>query len=83
MHEVHLDEISHVRLAARWLTKVTGSERDVDAYAEHVPYPLSAARAKGRRFDVAARKRAGLSDDFIEYVRNARPYRKSDSGTAR
>ncbi len=32
----------------------------------------NAARAKGRRFDVASRKSAGLSDRFIEHVRKAR-----------
>ena len=34
--------------------------------------PLSLARAKARRFDAAARRRAGLGEDFIEAVRSAR-----------
>jgi hypothetical protein len=33
---------------------------------------LAAARAKGRRFEAAARRRAGLSEDFIAFVRDAR-----------
>ncbi len=99
MHQVHKDEIGHVRLAARWLVKVAAGEsddpdtpdppdppdapddprdprdpRDVDLYAKYVPFPLSAARAKGRRFDVAARRRAGLSEAFIDYVRRSKPY---------
>jgi hypothetical protein len=45
---------------------------DVEAYTEAVPFPLSAARAKGKRFDVPARRRAGLSPDFIDHVRRAR-----------
>jgi uncharacterized ferritin-like protein (DUF455 family) len=55
-----------------------GDEVDVSAdlarYLEHVPFPLSAARAKGRRFESGARRRAGLSHAFIEHVRCARPY---------
>ena len=83
INQVHLDEIGHVRLAAKWLTKLTSAERDVDAYAEHIPFPMSAARAKGRRFDVAARRRAGLSEDFIEQVRRARPYERFDPSSTR
>ena len=30
-------------------------------------------RLVGRRFDEAARKRAGLDQDFIEHVRGAKP----------
>jgi hypothetical protein len=46
--------------------------RILEAYQEAVPYPLAAARAKGRRFDEAARRRAGLSGAFIAFVRGAR-----------
>jgi uncharacterized ferritin-like protein (DUF455 family) len=71
---VHADEIGHVRLAARWLQELAPAAGDlVAAYAEAVPFPLGAARAKGRRFDVAARRRAGLPERFIEHVRRARP----------
>jgi hypothetical protein len=44
----------------------------VAAYEAAVPFPLGAARAKGRRFDAGARRRAGLGEDFIEHVRRAR-----------
>ncbi|MGH0034923.1 MAG: DUF455 family protein [Myxococcota bacterium] len=74
---VHDDEIGHVRSAARWLQRLDAREapepRDlVGAYERAVPYPLSAARAKGRRFDTGARRRAGLGGEFIEHVRSAR-----------
>ena len=49
-------------------------DTDVALYERHIPFPLSAARAKGRRFDEAARRRAGLSRAFIEHVRAAKPY---------
>jgi uncharacterized ferritin-like protein (DUF455 family) len=71
---VYDDEIGHVRLAAHWLTELT-PEADADqteAYEAAVPFPLAANRAKGRRFDVAGRRKAGLDESFIEHVRTAR-----------
>lgn len=73
LDRVHADEIGHVRLAARWLLVLdTDAVSDLEAYERAVPFPLSAARAKGRRFEAAARRRAGLSEEFIEHVRGAR-----------
>jgi uncharacterized ferritin-like protein (DUF455 family) len=76
---VHDDEVQHVRLAAIWLERLSAKDasgapptRDIDLYLEAVPFPMSPARAKGRRFDVPARRRAGLSEAFIEQVRSAR-----------
>jgi uncharacterized ferritin-like protein (DUF455 family) len=66
------DEVAHVALAARWMRRLRPGCDDVEAYTEAVPFPLSAARAKGKRFDVPARRRAGLSPDFIDHVRRAR-----------
>lgn len=45
---------------------------DIEDYAACVPFPLGPARAKGRRFEPTPRRRAGLSDRFIAYVRNAK-----------
>jgi uncharacterized ferritin-like protein (DUF455 family) len=74
---VHADELRHVRLAATWLSRLAspGAERPqtlVGAYEQAVPFPLGAARAKGRRFDAGARRRAGLDEAFIQHVRSAR-----------
>ncbi len=87
---VHDDEIGHVRSAAQWLTRLDtaacGEERELAAaYDSAVPFPLSAARAKGRRFDAAARRRAGLDDAFIEGVRRARSRQQErpEAGPAR
>ena len=88
LQKVHDDEIAHVRLAKVWLVRgdddapgavVNAADDDLRAYLAHVPFPLSAARAKGRRFEVGARKRAGLSTAFIEHVRSARPYQREGS----
>jgi uncharacterized ferritin-like protein (DUF455 family) len=69
---VHEDEVRHVALAAAWLRRLADDRSDVDSYAEAVPFPFAASRAKGRRFDAEARRRAGLSEAFIETVRAAR-----------
>jgi uncharacterized ferritin-like protein (DUF455 family) len=74
---VHRDEVGHVRFAIHWLRRLAGraatrGESDVELYERAVPFPLCAARAKGRSFDRMARIEAGLSQEFIEYVRTAR-----------
>ena len=57
MELVHREEISHVRLAAQWLDQLREpGESDVEAYRRCVPFPLSAARAKGKHFDAEARQ---------------------------
>jgi uncharacterized ferritin-like protein (DUF455 family) len=83
LQRVHTDEIAHVRLAKVWLVRGdadadvatnVADDADVVAYNANVPFPLSAARAKGRRFEAGARRRAGLSDAFIRHVQEAKPY---------
>ncbi len=79
LQQVHDDEIAHVRLAKTWLVRGDDgdpADADLRGYVEHVPFPMSAARAKGRRFEVGARRRAGLSTAFIEHVKNAQPYQR-------
>ena len=74
---VHDDEIRHVALAAEWLPRLAAdadensAPNQTAAYQAAVPFPLAANRAKGRRFDVPARKAAGLDAPFIEHVRKA------------
>jgi uncharacterized ferritin-like protein (DUF455 family) len=70
---VHDDEIGHVKLAAVWLARLSDpAATEWERFEAAVPFPLSAARAKGRRFDAASRRRAGLGEEFIEAVRAAR-----------
>jgi uncharacterized ferritin-like protein (DUF455 family) len=72
LQRVHDDEIGHVKLAAHWLARLAGpGTRQLDAYLEAVPFPLGARRAKGRTFDAESRRRAGLEEDFITFVRDA------------
>lgn len=75
---VHHDEIRHVRLAIRWLHRLKRpDESDLQAYLRAVPFPLGPARAKGRRFDLIARRHAGLDDELIQHIAQAQPYRRS------
>ncbi len=70
---VHADEVRHVRLAATWLRRLAPpGTGEIEAYEAAVPFPLGAARAKGRRFEAGARRRAGLGEAFVEHVRRAR-----------
>jgi uncharacterized ferritin-like protein (DUF455 family) len=71
---VHRDEVGHVGFAVHWLRALGGAHAggDIELYERAVPFPLCAARAKGRRFDATARSQAGLSQEFVDYVRSAR-----------
>jgi uncharacterized ferritin-like protein (DUF455 family) len=73
---VHDDEVRHVKLALHWLGRLGPPDRaeqsQLEAYRETVPFPLGARRAKGRVFDADARRRAGLDEEFIAWVRDAR-----------
>lgn len=78
---VHHDEIRHVRLAIRWVQRLKRpDESSLQAYLRTVPFPLSPARAKGRHFDLIARRQAGLDDEFIQHVAQAQPYRRRGAG---
>jgi uncharacterized ferritin-like protein (DUF455 family) len=82
LQQVHDEEIGHVALAAHWMRKLDPGGRSLaPIYLEAVPFPLSPARAKARRFEVRARRKAGLDEEFIELVRNARS--SQETGGAR
>lgn len=80
LQRVHDDEVRHVALAMRWLRQLDPDHHDVAAYDRNVPFPLGAARAKGRNFLAEPRRRAGLSAAFVEHVSNARPYDTRPNG---
>ena len=71
LQKVHDDEVGHVKVAKVWLERLSEQPSDILAYETHVPFPFGVLRAKGKRFDVSARRKAGLSEDFIKVVRNA------------
>lgn len=73
LERVHDDEVGHVKLAAVWIRRLSGGKSDLEAYLEAVPHPLCAARAKARKFSAESRRLAGLSEEMIAHVRDARP----------
>jgi uncharacterized ferritin-like protein (DUF455 family) len=75
---VQREEERHVALAVRWLPRLSPPEEGlVAAYGAAVPFPLEASRAKGRQFDAEARRRAGLPEELIAHVREARATQES------
>jgi len=80
LQQIFDEEISHVALAAHWMRVLDGGQRSLTAiYLDAVPFPLSPARAKARRFEAAARRRAGLDEEFIELIRGARSSQETAS----
>lgn len=76
LQRIHDDEVGHVALARTWFSRLSSSGKtptendDVENYKKEVPFPLSGAKAKGRNFQIEPRRRAGLSERFIEYIQN-------------
>ena len=74
---VHEDEIKHVAHGVKWFNHWFGQRRDpaqseYEFYRNRLPYPMTPRRARGNFFFSAeSRKRAGMSDAFIESVRIA------------
>ncbi len=72
---VHADEVDHVRFAWTWLGRLAPGEPAWDVYTRIATHPLGPHRARGATFDDAARRRAGLDDDFIAHLAAAVPRR--------
>lgn len=81
LKEVYEDEIRHVaRGRTELLKKVSHPEELWEFYCRSLPESLTPARAKGIVFDNDARKKSGLSEDFILSLKG---YRNSFSVTDR
>jgi uncharacterized ferritin-like protein (DUF455 family) len=59
------EEIPHVRFALHWLRELTGA-LDFDRWRARLPEPLSPMIMRGLPLAIAARKRAGFDDVFLE-----------------
>lgn len=64
---VYRDEIRHVAHGVRWWRETHGgaAHLDFDAWQRALPPPLTPARARGRGFDRAGRRAAGLDAGFL------------------
>ena len=72
---VHADEIGHVAFAWTWLRKLVPDGDPWSTYLSAVTFPLGPHRARGRNFDADARRRAGMSPEFIAQLASAVPTR--------
>ena len=69
MQAIHQDEIRHVAFGWRWLSQLKPAAlSEWEAFREHLHLPLQPAKARGNVFQTAARRAAGLSDEFIQHV---------------
>lgn len=66
------DEISHVNLGVHFLSKWKKDKSLWEYYNDHLPFPITPARSKGKNFVSHVRQRAKLDHEFIEKVKNYR-----------
>lgn len=67
LQKVYDDEIGHVKHGAQWLERWKPREKSQwDAYEGNLQLPLSPARAKGPVFDRDARRRADLTEEYVD-----------------
>lgn len=65
LDEVLADEIEHVRRGVRWFQRWSGGDSLLQAHEACLRPPWTLRRARGRGFDIEARRAAGLPDDYI------------------
>lgn len=73
MDRIYKDEIRHVALGRKYI-EYSYQEEEIlwSQYEELLPNSFSPARSKGIVFDMAGRKKAGLSDSYIQQAENYR-----------
>jgi uncharacterized ferritin-like protein (DUF455 family) len=69
MKIIHEDEIEHVKFGIEWLRHFKpAGQSDYDCFTAHLHFPLKPTQAKGELFQLEARRKAGLDEDFITRV---------------
>jgi uncharacterized ferritin-like protein (DUF455 family) len=71
LERVEADEIGHVAFARQWCEALGGAPLSFDAWARLLPTPLSPALLRGVPLNLAARRRAGLSEEFLARLAQA------------
>jgi uncharacterized ferritin-like protein (DUF455 family) len=66
------EEVAHVGFATRWFKLWTGG-CSFEEWAERLPPPLSPWVMHGNPIAIEARRRAGMSDEFVQSLRNFVP----------
>jgi uncharacterized ferritin-like protein (DUF455 family) len=65
LQSVGADEVRHVRFAARWFRRFTGS-LDFEAWLSHLPAPLTPRMLRGHALNRRDRLRAGMNAAFLD-----------------
>jgi len=67
LQKVYDDEIGHVKHGVSWLERWKSQDlTQWEAYEKNLELPLSPARAKGPIFDRDARRRADLTEEYVD-----------------
>jgi uncharacterized ferritin-like protein (DUF455 family) len=72
--QVGREEVAHVRFAARWFKRWTGSD-DFSTWREALPEPLTPLLMRGKMLNREARRKAEMSEAFIDALSTWRPER--------
>ena len=67
---VYEDEISHVAFGVSYFEKWRNDRSLWEYYNEHLPFPMTPARAKGQLFVEEARRKARMDEEFISKLAN-------------
>lgn len=69
MRAIHHDEIHHVAFGLEWLRKLKPPEQsDWEAFQSHLKWPLRPEKSRGEVFQREARRKAGMTDEFIDQL---------------
>jgi uncharacterized ferritin-like protein (DUF455 family) len=70
MDKIYQDEISHVAFGYGWLKKENKSSNCFhEKWLDHLPDLIEPKRAKGPLFNPEGRKKAGLKEDYILFLK--------------
>jgi len=73
LEQVEADEVAHVAFAVRWFERFLGETLDFDRWSAMLPPPLTPSLMQGQPMNRDARRRAGLSDEFLARLAAAPP----------
>ena len=69
MRAIHKDEIHHVEFGLHWLRQFKQpGQSDWDAWTGALHWPIRPSKARGDLFQREARRKAGLTDEFIDQL---------------
>lgn len=69
LKKIYQDEIRHVKYGLKWFHRWKPNNLpDWECYQQHLHFPITPARAKGKEFDFESRVKAGFEKSYIEQL---------------